>query len=338
MTVTARKTKDPLGMQPKPLLGDPQPDFANPDRGKRVAAVLPFFKTNYVEHEPQAALVEQLLTYLQATQPLIGGPIDGRRLSEHSNAGKSRMIEHLIKTAAERRAQAGLPPNPYQIILIELDKTASIGGCFRMILREMGDEFWNDPRSKLDELEERIVHLSRELGVEGLVGDEVQHLDRKTTDAKQVTDRFKSFLNRGVLPLILVGDEDSEAFFEKNPKFASRLGKPLSLKPLDVRNSPRERALFLSFCDRLDRSMVDAGIVTKLAGLAQPGIRTQLSVASSGHVGRVCRLVCEATQHALWRGAPTVEQHDLSVATREYAMKLNWIIHDPFSAAEVEGK
>lgn len=322
---------DPLGAQPLPRHGDGMPNYADAERARRAAAVVPFFKTNYIEHEPQTAVVEQLLTYLRSVQPLLGGPIDGRRLSEHSNAGKSRMIEHLVKTAAERRAAAGLSPNPYQLICFELDKTTSVSAFYRRILFEMGDEHWNDPRSKLDELEERIVHLSRRLGVEGLVGDEVQHLDRKTTDARQVTDRFKTFLNRGILPLILVGDEDAEKFFEKNPKFASRLGKPLSLKPLDVRGDPRERGLFLSFCDRLDQSMVAASIISEPAGLARAGIRTQLATVSSGHVGRVCRLVCEATQHALWRGAPTVERHDLSVASREYAMKLNWIVHDPFS-------
>jgi len=197
----------------------------------------------------------------------------------------------------------------------------------------MKDEHWNDPRAKLDELEERILQFSRRLGVEGLVGDEVQHLDRKTTDAKQVTDRFKTFLNRGILPLILVGDEEAETFFEKNGKFASRLGQPLTLKPLDVRSDQHDRQLFLSFCTRLDQSMVNAGIVSESAGLGKAGIRTQLAVLSGGHVGRVCRTVCEAAQHALWRGSPAIEVHDLSVVTRGFAMKnVKWVAHDPFSS------
>lgn len=295
-----------------------------------MARILPFFKANYVEHGPQTLVVEQLLTYLASMQPLLGGPIDGRRLSEHSNAGKSRMIEHLVATAALRRAAAGLPPNPYQIVVLELDKTTSVSAFYRRILLQLGDDHWDSP-AKLDELEERVQHLSRKLEVEGLVCDEVQHLDRKTTDARQVTDRFKTFLNRGVLPLILVGDEDSEVFFNKNPKFASRLGTPLTLKPLDVRNNEEDRAHFLRFCKRLDQSMAEAGIVDAVARLDGPGIRTQLAVASGGHIGRVCRVVCEATLHALWRGSPVVERHDLSVATRQFAMKLNWVMHDPFS-------
>jgi hypothetical protein len=319
-------------VQPKPIYGDLERDFANETRRERVQAVLPFFKTNYIEHPPQTAVVEQLLTYLASMQPLLGGPIDGRRLAEHSNAGKSRMIERLVATAAARRAEAGLEPNPYQIIVFELDKTTSVAAFYRRVLFEMGDEHWDDQGPKLDELEERVLELSRRLKVEGLVGDEVQHLDRKTTNATQVTDRFKTFLNRGILPLILVGDEEAETFFKKTAKFASRLGTPLTLKPLDVRGPDgRDRKLFLDFCEALDKSMVEAGIVDVTAGLGKPGIRTQLADVSGGHVGRVCRVMCEATEHALWRGSCRVERHDLSIATRQFAMTLGWISRDPFS-------
>lgn len=327
---------DPLGIQPAPVRGDPLPNYADRARSKRVAAVTPFFKTNYIEHEPQEEVVNQLLTYVESMQPLLDGPIDGRCLSEHSNAGKSRMIERLVKTAAAWRALEGLPPNPYQFVCLELDKTTSVGSFYRNILKKLGDEHWADKRRSIDDLEDAILHLSRRLGVEALIGDEIQHLDRKSTDAKQVTDRLKSFLNRGVLPLILVGDEEAEAFFLKNGKFASRLGTPLTLKPLNVRDKTnvRDKRLFLHFCKKLDRSMIAAGIVTEPAGLANKGIRTQLADISGGHVGRVCRVVCEAAQHALWRGAPGIERHDLSVATRNYAMKnVNWISHDPFSSS-----
>jgi hypothetical protein len=77
--------------------------------------------------------------------------------------------------------------------------------------------------------------------------------------------------------------------------------------------------------------MVKRGIVDQPAGLGKIGMRFQLSEVSGGHVGRVCRLVCEATQHALWRGAPAVERHDLSVATRGFARRLGWTRRDPFS-------
>lgn len=328
---------DPLGRQPSPAHGDAKPDFGDRRRGERVGRVQPFFKTNYIEHKPQEALVEQLLTYVASTLPLLGGPIDGRSLSEHSNAGKSRMIERLVAVAAERRAEAGLEPNPLQILVFELDQTSGIMRFYRQILRKLGDDFADDKRASVEELEERIHHVGRRLGVEAIVGDEVQHLARKTTTSEHVTNRFKTFLNRGILPLILVGDELAEDFFNENSKLASRLGSPLRLKPLDVRNDASEMKLFLDFCRSLDASMASEGIVDAPAGLTARGIRSQLVAVSGGHVGRVCRLVCEATQHALWRGSPMVERHDLSVATRNFARRLKWTTRDPFSTAVRSG-
>ena len=331
--MTPKNKSISLGVQPLPIYGDPIPDYSNETRSNRVIQVLPFFKANWIDHDPQTRLVNQLLTYMRSMQPLLDGPIDGRCLSQYTNAGKSRMIEALLAEAARRRAEAGLPPNKYQIIMVELNEATSIKSFFRNILKKLDDPYWNHKHDTIDYLEERIHHLSRKLGVQGLVGDEVQHLDKKTSDATAVTNRLKSFLNRGIVPLILVGNEKAEAFFKKNGDLAPRLGTPLVLKPLDPRNDKADAKLFTEFCKKLDASMVKAGIVDAPGGLDKPGLRSQLLAVSSGHVGRVCRLVCEATIHAMWRGSPLVEKHDLSVATRQCAMgAVNWIGRDPFSS------
>lgn len=331
--MTAKKKPDPLGVQPQPTRGDLVPDLSNHGRKARVVAAVPFFKNNWIDHGPQAKLVAELLAYLESMQVLLDGPIDGRCLSQFTNAGKSRMVDALVAEAARLTAEAGLPPNKYQIIKVELDEATSLKSFFRKILKQLDDPHWNDKHDTIDDLEDRIHHFSRKLGVQGLVGDEVQHLDRKSSDATAVTNRLKSFLNRGIVPLILVGNEKAEAFFKKNGDLASRLGTPLVLKPLDPRNDVADRKLFTEFCRKLDTSMVEADIVDEPAGLDQAGLRSQLLAVSSGHVGRVCRVVCEATMHALWRGSPLVEKHDFSVATRRYAMgPVNWIGRDPFSS------
>ncbi|EZP49938.1 ATP-binding protein [Sphingomonas sp. RIT328] len=326
-----KSSPDPYGVPPTPRHGDPRPVFGDRTRAVRAAAVTPFLKSNYIEHAPQRDVIDQLLDYSLSMLPLLGRPIDGRGLSEHSGAGKSRMIERLVETAATRRRDAGQSPNPYQIVCVELDKTTTIASFYRQVLFKLKDEHWNDTRSTTDDLEDRIVTLSRRLGVEALVGDEAQHLDRKTTNADQVTDRLKTFLNRGVLPLILIGDEKAKSFFAKNPTFAVRLGTPLALKPLDFARPGTDQKLFLKFCDALDTVLAASGIMDRVSGLGRPGIRTPLAQVSGGHVGRVCRLVGEAAQHALRRGSPVIEPHDLSVATRDYAIGLGWIARDPFS-------
>ena len=330
--MTAKKNPGTFGVQPQPTRGDPLPDYSNQNRKARVIAVVPFFKNNWIEHGPQTSLVAQLLAYTDSMQPLLDGPIDGRCLSQFTNAGKSRMIDALVAEAARLRAEAGLPPNKYHIIKVELDGATSLKSFFRQILKQLDDPYWNDKHDTIDDLEDRIHYFSRKLGVHGLVGDEAQHLDKKSSDATAVTNRLKSFLNRGIVPLILVGNEKAEKFFEQNGDLASRLGTPLVLKPLDPRNDAADRKLFTEFCKKLDASMGDAGVVDEPAGFDQAGLRSQLLAVSSGHIGRVCRVVCEATIHALWRGSPLVEKHDLSVATRLYAMgPVKWIGRDPFS-------
>ncbi|WP_174275548.1 TniB family NTP-binding protein [uncultured Sphingomonas sp.] len=328
---TPSEPLDPYGVQPKHILGDAVPDWSNQDRLARAERLEEFFKTNWIEHEPQEKLVKQLVSYLNGVQKLRGRSMNGRRLSEYSNAGKSRMIERLLEVMRKLRAEQGLAPNPYELLCVELDKTTTVYAFFRQILRLMGDDHWNDKRETLDDLEERINKLGKALNVKGIICDEVQHLDRKTTDAKEVTDRFKTFLNRGILPLILVGDEDADKLFDKNDKFATRLSTPLKLKPLDYAGSIADAKILMKFCVQLDADLVNAGLLDRPSGLGKRGLRTPLAHVSGGHVGRVCRVVEEAARNAILRGSPVVEAHDLSVATREFAIGLKWIHRDPFS-------
>jgi hypothetical protein len=51
--------------------------------------------------------------------------------------------------------------NPYQILVIELDKTTTVAAIYRRILLMLGDEHWNDRRSKLDDLEEHPIIARR---------------------------------------------------------------------------------------------------------------------------------------------------------------------------------
>src|SRR3546814_20551539 len=54
------------------------------------------------------------------------------------------------------------------------------------------------------------------MGVELLVVDEIQHLRREGNDVNDVTDALKRWLDAGSVPLVLVGNMDSQPFFERN--------------------------------------------------------------------------------------------------------------------------
>jgi hypothetical protein len=319
-----------FGKQPAPVTGQRTADPANDILRRRASGATTALANIWIEHEPQRAIIAELLKYRDDTAGRRGVPLSGRRLSEHSQAGKSATMARLKAELAAERARAGLPPNPYQVVIVELDRRMTLKAFYQETLKALGDEYWAQPAST-KMLEGRIEDWVLRLEVEILIADEVQHLLRKANDAGEVTDKLKVFLDRGVVPLVLVGDEDSVTFFRANKKLAARLGDPLKLVPLDPNSSKRDAQLFKAFCRKLDEELVSTDIFTKLSGLAEAGMLDGLITTSSGHIGRVARLVEVAAPHAVWRGAMTLEAYDLSHAVRGYAFENQWVDHDPFA-------
>lgn len=288
------------------------------------------FKNIWIRHKPQEEIVNELRRYVRQCDGYGKGPLTGCRLSEHSQAGKSATMAWLKRHLAEERAAAGLEPNDFQVVIIELDSQTSLKAVWQEVLQALGDEYWDAPVSA-KVLEKRISRWVKELEVEVLVIDEVQHLDRKTTDAKLVTDRLKVFLDRGVVPLVLVGDEQANAFFASNPKLRARLPKGLSLAPLNVISSATDKRLFKQFCSSMDDAIFDLGFLAGKAGLSEGRFLSALAEISKGHVGRVARLLELAFPEAVGRGADRIEAYDLSKAVRSYAIGNGWVRRDPFA-------
>lgn len=319
-----------FGKIPSHITGLRKPDLNNDELRHRASDATKALAPIWIEHEPQRAIIADLHKYRDDTKGRRGVPLVGRRLSEHSQAGKSATMARLRFELAAERAALGLPPNRYQVVIVELDRRMTLKAFYQEILKALDDEFWAENAST-KMLEGRIQEWVVRLEVELLVADEVQHLKRKANDANEVTDRLKVFLDRGVVPLILVGDEDSVAFFRANTKLAARLGSPLKLLPLNPIASKADARLFKMFCQNLDQKLVEANIFSELSGLADVSMLDPLLTISSGHIGRVARLVEVAVPNAVWRGAAKIESYDLSLATREYAFENGWVDHDPFA-------
>jgi len=322
--------KDPLGVQPDPHTGSRLPLAGDLGMRRRSSLAARLFEDEWIEHAPQRAVIDELLHYRDDTLGRLGRPLSGRRLSQFSQAGKSRTMERLKTEMVAEREAAGLPPNPYQVVIVELDRRLTLKGFYQEVLRKLDDEYW-DENVSAKVLENRIAEFVRRLGVELLVADEVQHLRRKANDAGEVTDRLKVFLDRGVVPLVLVGDEESVPFFRANGKLAARLGRPLELAPLDPRRNRPDAKLFKDFCRAVDDLLVQNGVFEMRSGLDNHSVLDALLTVSSGHVGRVARLAGIAARDAVRRGADRMERYDLSKATREFAIGAGWLTDDPFS-------
>lgn len=187
----------------------------------------------------------------------------------------------------------------------------------------------SDPRS-IQLLEQRIAEWVSKLGVELLFVEEVQRLVGGRKDAAQVTNQFQTMLDRGVVPLVLMGTEEADELFAANKELRPRLGTPLQLLPVPGRDD-EEAEMLQDFCEGFDRQLQEKGIFSLQSNLDQPEIVQPVSEITGGHVGRVARLFKEATVGAVERGAEFLEPFDLSNATRHYAIANGWIDRDPFS-------
>lgn len=321
----------PSGKPPKRRSGKASIPPGDREAGDRAADAAKAFKSIWIDHPPQTRIVDELRRYVRECEGYGGRPLIGCRLSEHSQAGKSATMAKLKAVLTEERIALGLEPNEHQVTIIELDSQTSLKGAWQEVLQALGDEYW-DENVSAKVLERRIAKWVKDLGVDLLVIDEVQHLDRKTTDAKLVTDRLKVFLNRGIVPLVLVGDEMAEGFFTSNPKLRARLPRALELKPLDVTNEHKKAdiRMFKRFCTELDEAVHALGFLDEKAGLDTNAMLSALAEVSRGHVGRVARIVQAAFPEAVGRGADRIEAYDLSNVVRSYAIGNSWVSRDPF--------
>lgn len=353
--------------KPKRLTGRATPDpydFGAQARAEQAELIV---KDMWVDTERQRAILNALRKYMRVCKRRKGGrrtPITGRRLSQISQVGKSAIAERLIFELRQEAIAAGQEHNPYRVIHITIDPRMTLKMLYQEILNRLADDFADEPGNgalrvsrkqaleiqgrasdNIKILEQRVEEWVDRLGVELIVVDEIQRLvtnpegvikNRKnigtflTADALDVTKKLQAFLDRGVVPMVFIGDETSVVFFELNKQFAARLHSPLELRPLNAKKRADQKRFF-DFCVEYDRQIVAQNATAVPTCLTQPEILTALVTASGGHIGRAARIIQVALPAAMERGAVTLEAYDLSNAVRDYAMGLDWVDHDPFS-------
>lgn len=325
-------------VQPKPDTGSRSPDYSQPNLAERMKYATEILRTTKVSHKPQQDLIEELKLYRDEVLGVRGELIDGRRLSQKFQAGKSTTAELVVDRLAKERADEGLPPNKYQVIMITCTMEMTLKEFYLAILEQMDDDFLTPKDGIARKYDNRSASaLQRQIGewivaldVELLILDEIQNLHTKGGDPGRVTKRLQEMLEKGVAPLVLIGNEHSEAFFESNEDLCARLAKPLQLKALDAEDED-DAQLFEEFCNSFDDLLVETNIFPTHSGLGTERMMDGLYDISSGHIGRVARIVKHSALHAIKRGASHIDLYDLSCITRDFAFGLGWIDTDPFS-------
>ena len=308
-----------------PKTGHALPQYDDAAINRSVVA-LERHATIYIEHGPQAAIMSRIEILRRQNLEKRGVPLRGLRLSQVPQAGKSKTLEEYIKQLRQQTALAGMPINEFAVMYIGLEVSTTIKMLCKRLLKKLGDPHWESGNT--DDLRLRMHEFMIERGVQLLIVDEVQHLNKPSNERSDVTDELKRLLDNGTVPLVLVGDETSLPFFERNTALAGRLGAPLELIPLGKATAK----LFKEFCNNLDLAMKDAKVFPEAAGLADNRMLKGLIKASGGHIGRVCRIIEAAVEQAALRGATHVEPFDVSTAVENVAMVAKWVDKNPFKA------
>lgn len=301
------------------------------DADAREIAAVRAYRTVGVAYPPQKAIMSRIETLRRGFLGVRGVPLPGLRLSQVSQAGKSWTLHRYIALRKAEALAGEAAINPHQIIYVGLRKRVTVKMLYQRILAELKDP--HSTTANLELLTQRAEELMLEHGVELLIIDEVQHLANKSKDNAAVTDELKSFLDRGIVPVVLAGNEHSLAFFEENNQLAARLGAPLELSPINGRELSGA-VMFKTFCVELDEALMAAGAIRRLSDFGASSTVRALLRASGGHIGRVCRIVEEALKHAARRDADFIERYDLAYAVRYLAMPAQWIGENPFPEPE----
>lgn len=328
-----------LGPQPKPITGDAHEIYGDPVREAKVMAADKAFKKIWVDdYPPQQAVKARILSYMNKWDSVRGTPIGGLRLCQPWHSGKSSIIENLKLELAEQRKLEGRPANPFEIVHMTIEDTMALKTFYQEFLREAGDEFFEEEarrgrdqdRRTMKMLENKIARFVRKLGIRLLVADEIQRLGGKGVSSEAVIERLQTFLDRGIVPLLLIGNEKSKMFFRENSDLSVRCGRPLKLEPMKTKTCPIQAGHFQNFCRSFDDQLVSSGIFAIRSGLSQKHMLDPIISVTGGHIGRVARLIEEAYPVAIRRGAASIEMLDFSIVTREYAIVNGWIKTDPF--------
>lgn len=311
---------------PSPTTGHKSPVY-DTDATLREAVAKNVMRDIFIPYPKQHAIMHRIEALRLSTLSVRGVPLQGLRLSQVSQAGKTKTLEGYIADLAKRSSALGVAPNPYQVVYLGLNRRVTVKMLYQRLLMKLGDPHSN--RGNLEILVQRAEEFLCKRGVELLIIDEVQHLANTRADSGEVTDELKSFLDQGLVPVVFAGNEESRGFFEANSQLSARLGAPLELTPTDLQQ-PEDPRMFKEFCMKLDRAIVRTGVMRKSADFSNAQILQGLLSASGGHVGRVCRIVGTALEHAARRDADYVELFDLSYAVTNLAMPSLWTGCDPF--------
>lgn len=294
------------------------------ERSARVASALAEFDKIVLPYPRQIEVMIHLDELRLAGLANRGKPQDGLRVLAASRSGKTVAAVQYRDYIA---SQPGRDPSKRPVVIVPLEAIGTSRSFFADTLAVLGDGFAASGTETV--LKERTKKAIAELGVELLIVDEVQHLGKRHSMGRDVTDTLKRFLDDGVVPVAFFGTDEAEKLFKKSPELNGRLATPCDLPTLNWYDEA-DRELFLGFAARLDDAMVEAGVIRTKAGIAEEPVAELLCEASNGIIGQLSKIVKEAVREAVRSGEETFDVEDLAYAVDAWSMRNGFCSENPF--------
>jgi hypothetical protein len=163
-----------------PITGRALPQYDAAGTLREVAAQR-IFDTIFIPYEKQSAIMERIDALRCSTLGIRGRPLPGLRLSQVSQAGKSKTFEQYILDLKARTLAEGRPENPHQVIYIGLKRRVTVKMLYQRLLMKLGDTHPN------------VGNL------EILVGAALNHAARRDADCVETYDLAHAVRNLAML-------------------------------------------------------------------------------------------------------------------------------------------
>lgn len=272
-----------------------------------------------------------------------GGRPRHLRLFGQSGVGKTFIIDqyaesHPGKQLADRTT---IP-----VLVVPLPAAPTLKAIYETVLKRLGAA----GSGRVDELQRRAITLIRNLSVELLVLDEMNHvLDRGRTKTREsLTDSLKAFVDAIGIPTIFAGARRCTQLFDANAQLRSRATSKLTLRPFDLAGRCVElRSFIRTFLDgRLSPEQAQWMSSTEMATrhfYATDGIQRQLAEfleavprwtpAQAINTTMFMELLADLFEAHLWEDAPASKNpYNPAFVMRRLNLK-----GEPYEPTELDG-
>jgi hypothetical protein len=239
----------------------------------------------------------------------------GMTLFEPTHCGKTTAAEQYMELRNSQAPEGRLP-----IVYVSLENIGTSRSLYVSILQALDDGFATSGTEQI--LRMRAIAALEKVGAELLIVDECSHAGKKSGFGGELTSSIKQFLDRGVVPVAMLGTDAAISIFRKDRELSGRMVAPHHLGPLQWYNET-DRELWIGFLKALDARMVADGIIAKPIGLSEPGLDQALCEATAGVIGHLVGTVRMALRSAVLDGRETIAFDDLVHAVDAFNIGLD---------------